>query len=282
MIVWLASYPKSGNTWIRLIISSILFSEKGIVDNFELLNAIDQYPTKKYFDTLLTDYENPVQIQKNWIPSQDLINADKKIKFFKTHHIFCKYGENAFTNNTNTLGVIHIVRDPRNLISSLKYHWSLKSDQNAMEKLFDIQNATGLKIEKGKNYSFPVIISSWDNHYNAWKKIKKNYILIRYEDLVKDTKKELLRIIKYLKKLIHLEIDEEKINNIIKTTSFSNFVKLENEGLFKESNLDKTGNSKMFFNEGPNKKWQDYLSKELSDKIEKKFSKEMTELGYFE
>jgi len=282
MIIWLASYPKSGNTWIRSIISSILFSDSGLVDNFELLNAIDQYPTKKYFDTLLTDYDNPVQIQKNWIPSQDLINVDKKIKFFKTHHIFCKYGENAFTNSANTLGVIHIVRDPRNLISSLKYHWSLKSDQNAMEKLFDIQNATGLKIETGKNYSFPVMISSWDNHYNAWKKIKKNYILIRYEDLVKDTKKELLRIIKYLKKLIHFEIDEEKINNIIRTTSFNNFVKLENEGLFKESNLDKAGNFKTFFNEGPNKKWQDHLSKELSDKIEKKFSKEMTELGYFE
>ena len=58
----------------------------------------------------------------------------------------------SFTNLKNTFGTIHIVRDPRNLISSLKYHWSLKSDQNAMEKLFDIQNATGLKIETGKNY----------------------------------------------------------------------------------------------------------------------------------
>ena len=280
MIIWLASYPKSGNTWIRSIISSILFTKDGAVDNFRVLEAIDQYPSRKYFDSLVTDYENPIQIQKNWIPSQKLINLDKKIKFLKTHHIFCKYGENAFTNNSNTLGVVHIVRDPRNLVSSLKYHWSLASDQEAMEKLFDIQTATGLKINKNKNYSFPVMISSWDNHYNAWKKIKKNYLLIKYEDLVQDTKNQLIKIIEYLNKFTKLKISDEKINNILKTTSFENFVKLENKGLFKESNLDKKGNYKVFFREGPSKKWQNYLNKEISDKIKKRFFKEMNELGY--
>ena len=280
MIIWLASYPKSGNTWIRSIISSILFTKNGKVENFEVLDAIDQYPTRKYFDSLVTDYENPIQIQKNWIPSKKLINLDKKIKFFKTHHIFCKYGENAFTNNSNTLGVIHIVRDPRNLVSSLQYHWSLKDDQEAMEKLFDIQTATGLQVYKDKNYSFPVMISSWNNHYNAWKKIKKNYLLIKYEDLIQDTKNQLIKIIEYLNKFSSFEICEEKINNILKTTSFENFVKLENEGHFKESNLSKSGKTKVFFREGPNKKWQNSLNKKISDKIERKFFKEMSELGY--
>ena len=280
MIIWLASYPKSGNTWIRSIISSILFTKNGKVDNFKVLDAIDQYPTRKYFDSLVTDYENPIQIQENWIPSQNLINLDKKIKFLKTHHIFCKYGENAFTNNSNTLGVIHIVRDPRNIVSSLQYHWSLKDDQEAMEKLFDIQTATGLQVDKNKNYSFPVMISSWNNHYNAWKKIKKNYLLIKYEDLIQDTKNQLIKIIEYLNKFSNFEISEEKINNILKTTSFENFVKLENEGHFKESNLSKSGKTKVFFREGPNKKWQNSLNKKISDKIERKFFKEMSELGY--
>ena len=76
------------------------------------------------------------------------------------------------------------------------------------------------------------------------------------------------------------KLGEEKINNILKTTSFENFVKLEKKGLFKESNLDITGKTKVFFREGPNKKWQNSLSKKISEKIEKNFFKEMSELGY--
>ena len=169
MIIWLASYPKSGNTWIRSIISLLLFSKDGKMENFNLLSSIEQYPTKKYFFDLVKDYNDPIQIQKNWIPSQNIINRDKKIKFFKTHHIFCKYGDNAFTNSSNTLGVIHIVRDPRNLISSIKHHWSLETLEDAKNKIFDEQTMTGINIEINKEYSFPVMISSWNNHYNAWR-----------------------------------------------------------------------------------------------------------------
>ena len=53
MIIWIASYPKSGNTWVRSIISLLLFSKDGIMQNFDLLNSIDQYPTRKYFLNLV-------------------------------------------------------------------------------------------------------------------------------------------------------------------------------------------------------------------------------------
>ena len=104
--------------------------------------------------------------------------------------------------------------------------------------------------------------------------------MIKYEDLIQDTKNQLIKIIEYLNKFSNFEISEEKINNILKTTSFENFVKLENEGHFKESNLSKSGKTKVFFREGPNKKWQNSLNKKISDKIERKFFKEMSELGY--
>ena len=48
MIIWLASYPKSGNTWVRSIIASLIYSSDGRF-NFKLLNKIDQFPEKKYF-----------------------------------------------------------------------------------------------------------------------------------------------------------------------------------------------------------------------------------------
>ena len=64
------------------------------------------------------------EISNNWITAQKNINLDKKIKFFKTHHINCKVENNSFTELENTLGVIHVVRDPRNIITSLKNHYS--------------------------------------------------------------------------------------------------------------------------------------------------------------
>ena len=282
MIIWIASYPKSGNTWVRSLVSLILFSKNGKLDNFNILNKIDQYPTKRYFKNLVTNYNDALQIQKNWIPSQNLINKDKKIRFFKTHHIFCKYKNNAFTDNSNTLGVIHVVRDPRNLVTSLEHHWSLKNPEEAKEKLFNVQTMTGLKIQPDKAYSFPVMISSWNNHYNAWKKINKNYLLIKYEDLINDPEKELNKIVVYLHNINKLKIDKKKIDNILKTTTFANFKKLEDEGLFNESNLDQANKLKSFFNMGPNRNWTKLINKNIKNEIEKKFYMEMKELGYID
>ena len=279
MIIWIASYPKSGNTWVRSLITLLLFSEDGKMKNFNKLKMIGQYPVKKYFDNLVNNFDDPIQIQKNWIVSQKEINRDKKIRFFKTHHLFCKYGENAFTNNENTLGVIHIVRDPRNLIHSLKNHFNLKNLEEAKQKLFDIQLMTGGKIDQNKSYSFPVMISSWNNHYNSWKRITKNYLLIKFEDLVNNPKNELLRIVDYLNRIKKININKEKFDNILKSTTFDNFKKLENNGLFDEANLDPINdNFKSFFNTDPNIKKK--LIKKIKKEIEENFKKELQELDY--
>ena len=55
MIIWLASFPKSGNTWVRSIISSLLYSDNGIF-NFEIIKKIQQFPNKKHFENLTEKY----------------------------------------------------------------------------------------------------------------------------------------------------------------------------------------------------------------------------------
>ena len=62
------------------------------------------------------------EISRNWITSQQIINLDKKVKFFKTHHAYCKINNNYFTDSENTKAAIYIVRDPRNVITSLLNH----------------------------------------------------------------------------------------------------------------------------------------------------------------
>ena len=54
MIVWLASYPKSGNTWLRSMIGALLFSENGIFD-FKYLKTIRQFPGDDHFRNLIKD-----------------------------------------------------------------------------------------------------------------------------------------------------------------------------------------------------------------------------------
>ena len=78
-------------------------------------------------------------------------------------------------------------------------------------------------------------LSSWEIHYLSWKKFPKNYLLIRYEDLIKDPKKEILKLCIYLKKFFDFEYNDEKINKIIENTSFKNLKKYENKYGFEES-----------------------------------------------
>ena len=82
MIIWIASYPKSGNTWIRSLLSSYLFSNDGKF-NFKLLENIEQFSSSNLSskDTKNAHYQD--RISRNWIPSQKIINQDKKNTFFQ-------------------------------------------------------------------------------------------------------------------------------------------------------------------------------------------------------
>ena len=80
-----------------------------------------------------------------------------------------------------------------------------------------------------------------------------------------------------------LKIDKKKIDNILKTTTFENLKKLEDEGLFNETNFDpKTNKLKSFFNMGPNQNWTKFINGDIKNEIERNFYKEMKELGYID
>ena len=279
MIIWIASFPKSGNTWVRSMISSLIYTDTGIF-NFEIIKKIQQFPNKKHFENLTEEYQNIHELKKFWITAQDKINLDKKIKFFKTHHINCKIGENSFTNNNNTLGTIYIVRDPRSLVESFSNFYN-KDKSLAIHNITSKGFVSGASYIKNKQNNVFTIIGSWNDHYNSWSKTSANLLLIKYEDLLSDPFKELNRIIIFLKKFMTFMYDDYKIQNIISSTSFERMQKMENdEGFFempfKESDQDKV----KFFNKGKKNDWRKYLDKNESDIIENKFEKEMKELGY--
>ena len=86
MIIWLASYPKSGNTWLRSFLTSLIYEKDGN-SNLKNLNFIRQYPLRSDFKDLVDDFKKINDVTKNWSITQDRINLDNKLKFLKTHHI---------------------------------------------------------------------------------------------------------------------------------------------------------------------------------------------------
>ena len=283
MIIWLTSYPKSGNTWVRSFLVSLLYNKKNKT-NLEGLNNIPQYPLRSHFNNLLDNIDDINEVSSKWIISQKRINSDKKNKFFKTHHALCKIGKFSFTNYETSLGAIHIVRDPRNIINSILYHYSKKSFLEAKEFMLDETRALGKKFDPNSpsvNQDMFTVLTSWKTHYLSWKNFKKNYLLIKYENLVSEPDKEFRKITKYLNDVMHIKIEEDKIDHAIESNSFENLKKIENRDGFKEAIKDKgSGEVKRFFNLGPNNKWEKILDSEIKDEIEKKFNVEMKELGY--
>tara|TARA_Y100000996_G_C22522357_1_gene642991 strand:+ start:199 stop:1071 length:873 start_codon:yes stop_codon:yes gene_type:complete len=288
MIIWLASYPKSGNTWVRAILSQILLTgpskENEVLEN---LKNISSYPKRKHFLNLSDkfieeeDFEDKEKVIKNWIKSQDKINSEKQIKIFKTHNYLCKLSlknkdSYSFTNLENTLGVIYIVRDPRNVITSLKYHYSLNSYKEAFEMMENRKMWIGIK-EK----TIPEAISSWDDHYESWSRFKNNFLLIKYEDLLEKPEKVINDILKYIKNFIKVNLSESDVKKIISNTTFENMKNQENRSGFGESVRDKnTKERKKFFNLGPKNNWKELLDQDIAKLVENRFSATMKKLNY--
>ena len=63
----------------------------------------------------------------------------------------------------------------------------------------------GKKETFTRETEFPTYISNWHNHYNSWKNFKKNYLLIKYEDLIKNPKVNFKEVTKYLSKLLKIK-----------------------------------------------------------------------------
>ena len=164
MIIWIASYPKSGNTYIRSFLSAYFFTNTGNFD-FKLLKNIEQFPDKQFFEGFINSKE---EVSKLWVSTQKKIVSSKKVRFLKTHSAYGSYDNNPFTTPDITLGGIYIIRDPRNVAISLMNHFSL-DQSGAIEMLIDENR--GIK-SADNNFATYAFLSTWANHYKSWSNIK--------------------------------------------------------------------------------------------------------------
>ncbi len=285
MIIWIASYPKSGNTWIRSLLSSYLFSEDGKF-NFSLLKNIQQFSSRNFSPELKKESNYQSRISMNWIPTQRIINQDNKIHLLKTHNAMCNINGNNFTDKFNTAAAIYIVRDPRNLITSLSHHYEVNLN-NAFEFLSNKR-----KIIFPENYSDAEVntidpedfnfLSDWSSHYLSWKNINFCPVkIIKYEDFLVNTEEIFISILIFLKKFLKFELNKKKIKNSLESTSFSKLSLMEKKEGFHESvSSTKTKKKIKFFNLGKENNWKKLLDKKTILSVENEFKKTMLDLNY--
>ena len=283
MIFWIASYPKNGNTWLRSLLSAYYFTKDGNFINDKILKNIPQFPEKKYFDKFNYDEKITVSTTKFWIKAQEQINKEKKIKFFKTHNINGSIDNNEFTNKNNSIGAVYIIRDPRNVITSIMNHFEM-SNEDALNFMLNEKKFTYDYFKKN-DYSDFQFISSWEKNYKSWINNKDFPVkLVKYEDLINQTFFVVKDLINFINKICKLDqnFDKIKAQQAINSTSFEKLKKIEKNYGFSESIKSKNqDNDKIpFFHLGPNNNWKKMFDTNFADKLNEIFKESLRELGY--
>ena len=276
-IFWISSYPKSGNTWMRSILSSIMYTDDGVF-NFDLLKNIDQYENSKNFKFIKNidkdDYNNLNKMEivsKYWKESQKRISEKNKNIFLKSHSANYNHNNLNYLNLDHFLGAIYIIRDPRDVAISYSNHIGQPIDEVIKMMIQSNQQIYN------PNKSVGVILSRWDFHVISWTKINYPKLIIKYEELLDNTEDKIDEIINFLENCLNtsFNFDSKKKFNIIKSTSFDKLKNDENKNGFIESSK-----KNRFFRVGKKMQWKTALNKEQILIIEKTFSETMKSFGY--
>jgi hypothetical protein len=275
-IIWISSYPKSGNTWIRYFLSNYFFNKKKLNLDFNILNKIDKFPPYKLLQKLLIEDEvkkSAYNISKFWSDIQlEITNKKEDFIFLKNHNALVSIEGRSLTDNKFSLAFIYIVRDPRDIVVSYSNFDKTLSIDKSIERI----TSKNLYCHVSKKLPLDVeILGSWKFNYYSWKsgipEIPR--IIIKYEDLINNTFQTKLKIIKFLSNIINFNIDINHIKYSIEQSDFKRLQEIENINKFHES-------SNRFFNSGKIGQWKNILSIEQITKIEKSCKDEMIELGY--
>lgn len=275
-IIWISSYPKSGNTWIRYFLSNYFFNKKKINSDFSILNKIVKFPPYKLLQNLSIEDEikkSAYNISKYWSDIQlKIIDKEEDFVFLKNHNALVSVEGRSFTDHNFSLAFIYVVRDPRDIaVSYSNFDKTLNIDKS-VERII----TKNLYCHVSKKYPLDVeVLGSWKFNYYSWKSGAPEVprIIIKYEDLINNTYQTKLKIIEFLSNILNFNIDTNHIKYSIEQSDFKRLQEIESITKFHES-------SNTFFNSGKIGQWKNILSKEQITKIETFCKDEMKELGY--
>jgi len=287
--IWLASYPKSGNTWFRMLVANLSAKDGKPVDINDLPERGGIASARGPFDYLLLIdsgllvhdeidclrprvYEELAQDAQD--DEYDKPQDEPPVRFVKVHDAYTltPNGEPLLAGARGADGAIVIARDPRDVAPSLANHNRTSIDE-AIAFMNDPSAAFCKRLDRQHN-QFRQQLPGWSGYMLSW--LEQTDIpvhLIRYEDMHADTIGTFRRALEFAGRAA----SEEEIRQAVAFASFSELKKQETERGFREAPKPSGG---QFFRRGVDGAWRDELSREQVARIEKDHEAMMRRLGY--
>lgn len=270
-IWWLASYPKSGNTWVRMFLNCYVTGFPADINSAWQYASGDLQPQWYQLTAAkaIGEMDDPDSIYyRPAVLMNHLYTAATRDITLKTHHANVELDGIPLIPPRLSKGAIYIVRDPRDVVLSFADHIGQAIDE-AIETLANVQQTIS---KDGSNLYH--VLTSWSGHVDSWTVRNTNVTtaVVRYEDMLSTTNKT-FRLI--LNALGFKEIDEEKFRFAMDQTNFVKLKAQEEKKGFRE-----TGKGERFFRSGRAGVWREVLSQKQVERIEANHAHSMSRFGY--
>jgi len=270
-ILWLASYPKSGNTWVRIFLANYLFAKDEPVS----INAVHRLGIG---DSVTATYRrvakgnfNPLDHQQTIALRGKVLRAiaanDADINFVKTHAMNSKALGVDLVPQHLTRSAVYLVRNPLDMVVSYARHYGMTHAAAAAGIARD-DNTT-----VGNSGSVKQFLGNWSRHVRSWTRTKAFPVFVmRYEDMLADPNTAFDGLVRF----IGLTPDAGKLERSIRFSSFEEVSRQEKTSSF----IERSENSERFFHTGKSDQWKDALAPEIIERIRKDHHDVMAEFGY--
>jgi len=270
-IWWIASYPKSGSTWMRMFINSYVTGFPiNLVSAWQYVTG-DLQPQMYQVTSVqpVTELEDPDPIYyRPAVLMNHLYMSASQDLTLKTHHAKLEVDGIPLIPPKLSKGALYIIRDPRDVVSSFADHMGQSIDETV-----DALSRNDQIIHK-KNCNLYHFLASWSTHVDSWTVHNKDIPtqVVRYEDLLTDPEKYFTLSMKAL----GLDpSDKARFKFALEQSQFSNLKKLEEDNGFREK-----GKGEKFFRNGKSGEWRNTLTMEQAKKITDNHSYAMERWNY--
>ena len=271
-ILWLASYPKSGNTWMRVFLANLILDEAAPLPLQRINEVCFSEPNEVWYKPLtqkpLSELSNKKVAALRVKAQERAVSLNKNIIPMKTHSFLGKDHGCPTISLKASVGAIYILRDPRDVALSAADHYGLTLDQT-IEMMAD-ETARGRGMAGNTVYER---MSSWSDHVKSWTRWKHTpLIVLRYEDMLRDPLGQLGGVARKL----GITKDPARIGRAVEFSSFKALQAQERETGF----VEKSANSARFFRSGRAGAWQGKLTSAQVAAIERDHAVQMKRFGY--
>lgn len=275
-IIWLASYPKSGNTWMRVFLTNYLRNSTTPAD----INQLEGGPiasARLWFDEWVgieASALDDVVIERLRPEVYRCLAAETDdTLFMKVHDAWGKTdrGEAIFPADV-TAGVLYIVRNPLDMAASCAHHWGVDREQavgNLCNHEFFLARSLG-----GLSDQLRQQLRCWSGHLRSW--VDESGLpvhLIRYEDMQIDPLTAFGGVVRFC----GLPWDAERLQRAIAFSGFDELQRQEQNKGFRERSVLAPG---PFFRSGKSGRWREELSDALIHRLLAAHGEMMARLGY--